>query len=144
MALRIFDHLLVNHSWTAAGAIYTPATHVTDFTNPADEISAAERAHIERRSLLARLTYRCKLDPIVSRAARLLLTDSCLPIQDMAAELGVSERYLSRGLRAALGTTVAHLRSLGKHGGDQGRFPRASAAALLIAASICILTSSGR
>jgi AraC-like DNA-binding protein len=121
MALRIFDHLLVNHSWTATGRIYTPATHVADLANPADEILAAERAEIERRSLLARLTYGCKLDPIISRAARLLLTDSCLPIQQLAAELGVSETSLSRGLRSALGTTVAHLRSLGKHGGDQER-----------------------
>ena len=131
MALRIFDHLLVNHSWTATGAIYTPATHIAtdDHANPADEISAAERADIERRSLLARLTYRCKLDPTMSRVARILLTDSCLPSQELAARLGVSERYLSRGLRAALGTTVAHLRSLGKHGGDQGRLqPDQSAA----------------
>jgi len=29
MALRIFDHLLVNHGWNATGGIYTPATHVT-------------------------------------------------------------------------------------------------------------------
>jgi len=110
MALRIFDHLLVNHGWTATGSIYTPATHVTtdDHTNLADEISAAERAEIERRSLLARLTYRCKLDPIISRAARLLQADSCLPIQQLAAELGVSERYLSSGLRAAIGENLEH------------------------------------
>jgi len=52
MALRIFDHLLVNHGWNATGGIYTPATHVTtdDHANPANEISAAERAEIERRS----------------------------------------------------------------------------------------------
>src|SRR3954447_26914150 len=81
VALRIFDHLLVNHSWTATGRIYNPATHVADLANPADEILAAERA--ERRSLLARLTYRCKLDPIITRAARLLLTDSCLPIHQL-------------------------------------------------------------
>jgi AraC-like DNA-binding protein len=110
MALRIFDHLLVNHGWTATGAIYTPATHVTGFANPAGEIPVSERAEIEKRSLLARLTYRCKLDPITSRAARLLLTDPFMPIHELAAGLGVSEAYLSRGLRAALGTTAAHLR----------------------------------
>ena len=103
MALRIFDHLLVNHSWTTTGGIYTPATHVSDHANPADEISAAERVEIERRALVARLTYRCKPDPVISRAARLLQADSCLPIRQLAAELGVSERYLSRGLRGALG-----------------------------------------
>ena len=48
MALRISDHLLVNHSWTATGQIYTPPTHVHEFA-PTDEISAAQRAEIERR-----------------------------------------------------------------------------------------------
>jgi AraC-like DNA-binding protein len=113
MAFRIFDHLLVNHSWTATGGIYTPATHVTDHANPADEISAAERADIERRSLLARLTYRCKLDPTISRAARLLLADPCIPIQQLAAALGVSERYLSRSLQGSLGETLKHWTSDG-------------------------------
>lgn len=108
MALRIFDHLLVNHGWTATGSIYTPETHVTDHANPADEIPAAERAEIERRSLLARLTYRCKLDPTISRAARLLQADPCLPIQQLAAALGVSERYLSSGLQGALGESLKH------------------------------------
>jgi AraC-like DNA-binding protein len=128
MALRIFDHLLVNHGWTATGGIYTPATHVTDHANPADEISAAERADTERRSLLARLTYRGKLDPIISRAARLLQADSCLPIRQLAAELGVSERYLSRGLRGALGD--AYLAGLGLvHAKFQSQLPAALARA---------------
>jgi AraC-like DNA-binding protein len=110
MALRIFDHLLVNHGWSATGNIHTLATHVTteDHTNPAHEIPAAERADIERRSLLARLAYRCKLDPIMSRAACLLKADSCVPVQQLAAELGVSERYLSRGLRAAIGENLKY------------------------------------
>jgi AraC-like DNA-binding protein len=102
MALRIFDHLLANHSWTATGRIYTPATHVHERALT-DEISAAQRAEIERRSMLARLTYRSRLDPIMSRAARLLQADSCLPIHQLAAALGVSEKYLLGGLRSALG-----------------------------------------
>jgi AraC-like DNA-binding protein len=110
MALRIFDHLLVNHGWNATGGIYTPATHVTtdDHANPANEISAAERAEIERRSLLARLTHRCKLDPTMSRAARRLQADPWLPIRQLAAEIGVSERYLSSGLQGALGENLKH------------------------------------
>jgi hypothetical protein len=104
MALRIFDHLLVNHRWTATGGIYTPATHVAP--NPASppiEITAAERAEIGRRSLLARLTYRCRLDPIMSRTARLLQADPSLSIQRLAAVLGVSEQRLSTSLRSTLG-----------------------------------------
>jgi AraC-like DNA-binding protein len=110
MALRIFDHLLVNHGWNATGGIYPSATHVTtdDHANPANEISAAERAEIERRSLLARLTHRCKLDPTISRAARRLQADPWLPIRQLAAEIGVSERYLSSGLQGALGENLKH------------------------------------
>jgi AraC-like DNA-binding protein len=106
MSLRIFDHLLINHSWTETGRIYTPATHVTEHAASTDEISAAQRAEIERRSMLARLTYRCRLDPVMSRAARLLQGNSRLPLQELAAELGVSERRLLNGLRAALGENV--------------------------------------
>ena len=107
MALRIFDHLLVNHSWTTTGRIYTPATRgkADDSTSPAVEITEAQRAEIERRSMLARLAYRCRLDPIMSRATRLLQTDSCLPIQQLAVALRVSEKYLLNGLRSLLGET---------------------------------------
>ena len=108
MALRIFDHLLVNHGWTATGRIYTPATQVHEHDALIDEISAAQRAEIERRSMLARLTYRCRLDPIMSRAARLLRADSCLPIQELAAALGISEKCLLNGLQSALGANPKH------------------------------------
>jgi AraC-like DNA-binding protein len=107
MALRIFDHLLADHSWTTTGRIYTPATHV-HARALTDEISDTQRAEIERRSMLARLTYRSRLDPIMSRAARLLQADSCLPIQQLAAALRVSEKYLLGGLRSALGENPRH------------------------------------
>jgi len=108
MALRIFDHLLVNHSWTATGHIYAPEAHVPEHAALTDEISAAQRAEIERRSMLARLAYRCRLDPIMSRAARLLQADSCLPVQQLAAALGVSEKCLLNGLRSAVGESAKH------------------------------------
>jgi hypothetical protein len=108
MALRIFDHLLVNHSWTATGHIYAPEAHVSEHPALTVEVSAAERGEIERRSMLTRLAYRCRLDPVMSRAARLLQADPCLPIRRLAVALGVSEARLSNGLRSALGESLKH------------------------------------
>lgn len=119
MALRIFDHLFVNHGWHAPSGIQTPKARVsTRGESSAVEVPAAERAEIERRSLVARLTYRCRLDPTICRATRLLLADPAVSLQQMAIELGVSEAYLSRGLRTALGVTAVHLQSLGRRGVD--------------------------
>jgi AraC-like DNA-binding protein len=108
MTFRIFDHLLVHHGWTATGriAVSDPLGHAVasshvEFTN--ESLTAQLHADIERRSLLARLVYRGKPDPILCRAARRLQDEPSLSIERLAAELGVSERYLSCGLQAALG-----------------------------------------
>jgi AraC-like DNA-binding protein len=108
MALRIFDHLFVHRGRTTTGCVHTPEEHVAvdGSASPTAEISPAERQKIERRSMLARLSYRCGLDPIMSRTSRLLQADSCLSIQQLAAELGVSERSLSNNLRSALGQNL--------------------------------------
>jgi AraC-like DNA-binding protein len=103
MAFRIFDHLLVNHGWTRTGRLVVAAAPEPMAFQPASELSAARRKDIERQSLLARLAYRCKLDPVMCRAARRLQADPYLPMQQLAAELGVSECRLSRGLQAVLG-----------------------------------------
>jgi AraC-like DNA-binding protein len=104
MALRIFDHLFVNHGWHAPGGIQAPEARVsTHKESAAIEVPAAEREEIERRSMIERLAYRGRLDPIMGRAARRLRADSSLSIQQLAAELGVGERSLSRALRSALG-----------------------------------------
>jgi hypothetical protein len=104
MGLRIFDHLFVDHGWHGSNCVASPEARVsTGQESAAVEISATERAEIERRSIIARLTYRCGSDPIMRRAARRLQGDSRLSIRQLAAELGVGEEYLSKGLRAALG-----------------------------------------
>lgn len=112
MAFRIFDHLLVHHGWTATGriAVSNPAVHAAPPVEPANEIpTARQRADIERRSLLARLAYRGKSDPVICRAARRLQAIPPLSLEQLAAELGVSESYLSRGLRAVLGQSPDRL-----------------------------------
>ena len=110
MALRIFDHLFVNHGWHAPNGIQTPKARVSTYKESAPAgVPAAEREEIERRSMLARLAYRGRLDPIMSRAARRLRADSSQSIQQLAAELGVGERCLSRALRSALGESFKPL-----------------------------------
>jgi AraC-like DNA-binding protein len=108
MAFRIFDHPLVHHGWSATGRIVIsdPAVHAAaegqvEQTN--ESPTGQQRADIERRSLLARLAFRGKLDPIMCRAARCLQADPTFSVQRLAAELGVTERYLSYGLQAVLG-----------------------------------------
>ena len=107
MAFRIFDHLLADHGWSAAGRLLVcacAASAAADGAERAVENPQAEPcADLERRSLLARLAYRGKHDRILSRVARRLQTGPSLSLEQLAAELGVSERYLSDGLRAVLG-----------------------------------------
>ena len=114
MAFRIFDHLFVHHGWTASGriAIFDPAAHAAarnhvESTN--ESPTARECADLERRSLLARLDYRGKRDPILCRAARGLQADPSPSLAQLAAALGVSEGYLSRGLQAVLGQSPDRL-----------------------------------
>ena len=107
MAFRIFDHLFVHHGWTATGRLVVSDAGVhaaaARRAEPANSATAQQCAEIERRSLLARLAYRGKCDPIICRAARRLEAGPSLSRQQLAAELGVSEGYLSRGLQAVLG-----------------------------------------
>jgi AraC-like DNA-binding protein len=56
----------------------------------------------EAASLLGRLACRAKMDPLMCRAARHLQRDPALSIARLSSQLGVSEAYLSRCLRAVL------------------------------------------
>ena len=112
MIYRIFDHVLAGHTWNEAGdlQIVEPAQSV--------EVAAPASPDVEGRSLLARLAIRSKSDRIMCRAARRLLANPSMPLDRLASELGVSERYLMSGLRAALGVSPAAI----------GRTPVAAAA----------------
>jgi hypothetical protein len=111
MTFRILDHLLIGHDWTAAGCLVVSdvVAHAAAAHQPERASTAEQCADLERRSLLARLAYRGKQDRILARAARRLRADPSLSLQQLAAELGVSEGSLSRGLRGALGEGVQQL-----------------------------------
>src|SRR5262245_36429940 len=113
MAFRIFDHLLVHHDWTATGRLVLCAcTAHADASGEAEPVEAPTpepSADLERRSLLARLAYRGKHDRILARAALRLQADPSLSLQQLAAELGVSERSLSRNVQGVLGQGASRL-----------------------------------
>jgi AraC-like DNA-binding protein len=101
MIYRIFDHVLAGHTWSPAGDL-----QIAEFAEP-DQGAAPASPESERKSLLARLAIRAKSDRIMCRAARRLLAEPSLPLDRLASELGVSEKYLLSGLRAVLGVGPA-------------------------------------
>jgi AraC-like DNA-binding protein len=60
-------------------------------------------------SLMSRLLYRSRPDPVICRAALLLHNNPALSLRTLASKLGVSKEYLSRGLRTVLGTSPKQL-----------------------------------
>ena len=76
----------------------------------------------EAATLLSRLVYYSRMDPVMCRAAWHLRRDPALPLQRLASRLGVSEGYLSSGLRKILGVNpnrlarVAHIARIIGHG----------------------------
>ena len=96
MTFRIFDHVLANHTWSATGRLcIAQALETVSCATPS--------SHAERDALLARLALRSRLDSVMCRAAKRLIANPSVPLDDLARELGVTERYLLSGLRAVLG-----------------------------------------
>jgi hypothetical protein len=112
MIYRIFDHVLAGHTWSESGDLQIVQSA------PPVRTALPASPDAEGRALLARLAIRSKSDRIMCRAARRLLTNPATPLDRLASELGVSERYLVSGLRAVLGVSPAAI----------GRTPLAAAA----------------
>jgi AraC-like DNA-binding protein len=74
----------------------------------AEAASPSEREAL-RASLMSRLLHRSRPDPVICRAALLLRNNPGLSLRTIAAKLGVSKEYLSRGLRTVLGTSPKQL-----------------------------------
>jgi AraC-like DNA-binding protein len=76
----------------------------------------------EAAALLSRLAYYSRMDSVMCRAAWHLRRDPALPLQRLASRLGVSEGYLSSGLRKILGVNpnrlarLAHIAGIIGHG----------------------------
>src|SRR5437868_3383416 len=96
MIFRIFDHVLANHTWSPSGRLCI--AHEPQTVSCGASSSTAEIA-----SLLGRLILRSKSDRVMCRAAKRLTANQSAPLDELARELGVTERYLVSGLRAALG-----------------------------------------
>jgi len=106
MAFRIFDHLLVNHGWSETARLCV--AH-----DPKAEVScSAGSSKAETDSLLARPMLRTRSDRVMRCAAQRLLTEPGVPFDQLACELGVTERPLVSGLRAALGVDPTHWRAV--------------------------------
>jgi hypothetical protein len=96
MTFRIFDRVLADHTWTAAGRLCI--AH-----QPKAVASETGCAKTEIASLLGRLILRSKSDRIMCRAVRRLAENPSVSLDELARELAVTERYLLSGLRAVLG-----------------------------------------
>ena len=87
--------------------------------------AAAPPAEIaEAAALLRRLVHRSRWDSVMCRAAWHLRRNPALPMRRLASLLGVSEGYLSSGLRAVLGTDpnrLARIAQVAKAGGHGTR-----------------------
>jgi len=104
MIFRIFDHVLANHTWTKAGRLCIA------WPEPEETRSATTSSpEAGRQSLLARLAIRSKADRFMCRAGRSLMANPSMRLDQLAAELGVSERYLIAGLRTVLGVSPSLL-----------------------------------
>jgi hypothetical protein len=101
MPFRIFDHLLANHTWTATGRLCL--AHA-----PSPVTNGIWLSQSETDVLHSRLLLRTKADRVLARAAR-RLNEVRVTRKELARELGVTERHLLTGLRAALGLDPAPL-----------------------------------
>lgn len=96
MPYRIFDSVLGSHSWSTDGRLCIEQHRRSESfqeTVPNTDVEV----------LFTRLLHRSKLERYVHRAATRLHTDPSTPLDGLAAELGVSERYLMSGFQAAIG-----------------------------------------
>jgi AraC-like DNA-binding protein len=96
MSFRICDSVLGTHSWNADGRLCIKQQRQAESFqqgSPKTEIEA----------LFTRLLLRSRWDRVMYRAATRLNADPSIPLGRLAADLGVTERYLLSGLRAALG-----------------------------------------
>jgi AraC-like DNA-binding protein len=98
MIYRIFDQVLAGHIWSDAGRLQV-------VQGAPDRQGLPASPDVESRSHRARLVIRSKGDRVMCRAARRLLANPSMPLDRLASELGVSERYLVSGLRAVLGVS---------------------------------------
>jgi AraC-like DNA-binding protein len=98
MIYRIFDQSLAGHTWSEEGRLRV----VQAAPNASDRQTSPE---CTRTSLLARLVIRSKGDCIMCRAAKRLTEFPMMQLDQLASELGVSERYLVAGLRTVLGVS---------------------------------------
>jgi AraC-like DNA-binding protein len=96
MTCRIFGTVLGNHSWSEDGRICI----VQQIQSETFE-KASPEAEID--GLFSRLLHRSRWDRVIYRAAMSLRDNPSIPLDQLAAELRVSERYLLSGLRSALG-----------------------------------------
>ncbi len=96
MIFRIFDQVLANHTWSSTGRLCIAQA-------PQTVSCGTCSSNAEIVSLLDRLILRSRSDRIMCRAARRLVTKPSIPLDELARELGVTERYLLSGLRAVLG-----------------------------------------
>jgi AraC-like DNA-binding protein len=98
MIYRIFDQSLAGHTWSEEGRLQV--VQVVPYASHRQ--TSPECA---RTSLFARLVIRSKRDRVMCRAARRLTESPATQLDQLASELGVSERYLVAGLRAVLGVS---------------------------------------
>src|SRR5882757_8689963 len=98
MIYVIFDHVLAGHTWSEAGRLQIVQAAPDTSDQPASPGCV-------RQSLLARLAIRSKGDGIMCRAAKRLSESPMMQLDQLASELGVSERYLVAGLRTVLGVS---------------------------------------
>jgi hypothetical protein len=98
MPYRIFDSILGSHSWDENSQL-----RIAQPTRPGDFVSFEDASlEIEIAALFSRLLNRSKLDRTIYRAATRLYANPSVPLNRLAADLGVTERYLLSGLGAAL------------------------------------------
>ena len=114
MAFRIFDHVLANHGWSATGSLCIAQACKAGEPSAAPCARATPNAEID--ALRGRLLAWSKSDRVMCRAAQRLIAGPTTPFDHLARDLGVTERYLLSGLRAAFGVDPHRWRQL--HGAD--------------------------
>jgi AraC-like DNA-binding protein len=95
MPFRIFGTVLGNHSWSADGRLC-----IVQQRESASFEKASPEAEID--ALFSRLLHRSRWERAIYRAAMCLRDNPSIPLDQLAAELCVSERYLLSGFRSAL------------------------------------------
>jgi AraC-like DNA-binding protein len=105
MVFRIFGNVLANHTWSPTGHLC-----IAGAPQPVSHATCCHKAEIN--ALLGRLVLRSRSDRVMCRAAQRLTTNPSISFDELAQELGVTERYLLSGLRAVLGVDPERLADL--------------------------------